>query len=1102
MPAIILIVADGIRDRDRALDEVGQRAFYQSEQASQQMARLAEGMRNVLLALAREPVIIRFEAREAEKRFTDLMGQFDHVVNLGLTDARGMVVASGIPVAGPVDLSDRLYVRRAIKDNTFVCGAYQRGRITGVETLNFAYPVRDDSGHPLGVVYAAVDLRYFERVFDGITLVPEGDIAVVDADGRILYSRLRMMHRLGELFPLPSGVPGISGSASSLSITGPDAIRRIYSVQAVNGIEGLQVLVGVPVREAVAAAGRALKRQLMLLGMVTLCIMALAWVFGGLFIARRVDALIRLADEIAAGNLVARSGMVGRRGELGRLAGSFDRMAARLQMRDDELRESRKKFQALFDYSPVPLALSNVDDNCFMDVNRAFTALFGFTREDVLGATAAQLGLVDVSQQQECLEILTARGSLSAHPLVFRSKSGAALHVVWSADIIRMDGRACILSSAVDVTDLRTAEDAVRRSDALLRSAINQSSAFTGLLDTTGRVVYANQTSLDFIGLDLEDVAGRWFWECPWWPDRESARKMLTAAMHDALAGTMFRAEVEHVDKNGTRRVFDFTLSPLTDPDGSVAYLIPEGLDVTETREISRQLRQEMHFTRLLVDTSPALIVAIDTDGKVMMMNRVMLELLEYGAEEVAGLDYVNTFVPERERADMRALFDCLAHNTATTVNCNSIVSKTGAMYLIEWHGQSVQSDNGRPDFFVGVGIDITARREAEQEREIIQLQLTQAQKLESVGRLAGGVAHDFNNMLGVILGHTDLALGNMSEDHALYKHLTEVRKAAARSVDLTRQLLAFARKQAIAPRVLDLNATIAGMLAMLQRLIGEDSELVWHPGAHVWPVRLDPGQIDQVLANLCVNARDAIAHTGTVTIATATAVLNEAYCADHAGFVPGEFVLLTVSDTGCGMDQLTMAQIFEPFFTTKEPDSGTGLGLATVYGIVKQNSGFINVYSEPGQGTRFSLYFRRHDDASDPHPVEQSGVQHPAGGSETILLVEDEAAILRMAAQMLEQQGYRVLTAGSPVEAMRIAAEHAGKIQLLLTDIIMPEMTGRDLADRLLSSYPELRCLFMSGYTADVIVHRGMLGGGAGFLQKPFSQQDLAARVRSVLDM
>jgi len=376
---------------------------------------------------------------------------------------------------------------------------------------------------------------------------------------------------------------------------------------------------------------------------------------------------------------------------------------------------------------------------------------------------------------------------------------------------------------------------------------------------------------------------------------------------------------------------------------------------------------------------------------------------------------------------------------------------------------------------------------------------LYQSQKIESVGRLAGGVAHDYNNMLSVISGYSELALAKLNPTDKLYGDLLEIRKAAVRSTDITRQLLAFARKQTIAPVVLDLNEVIEGMLKMLRRLIGEEVDLAWLPGTNLWPVKLDPSQVDQILANLCVNAYDAIIGVGKITIETGIATFDKDYCIYHPGFIPGEYVLLTISDDGCGMDRDTKAMIFEPFFTTKEVGQGTGLGLSTVYGIVKQNNGFIYVYSEPGKGTTFRIYLTR-----DTSPALDAFMETPAdipkGHGEIILIVEDEVSILKLAKRILQNLGFNPMTAESPGEALSLVKDRTVEIDLLITDIVMPEMNGKELSLQLRKIYPGLKTLFMSGYTANVIAHRGILDEDVNFIQKPFSTRDLATKIDGIL--
>jgi PAS domain S-box-containing protein len=394
---------------------------------------------------------------------------------------------------------------------------------------------------------------------------------------------------------------------------------------------------------------------------------------------------------------------------------------------------------------------------------------------------------------------------------------------------------------------------------------------------------------------------------------------------------------------------------------------------------------------------------------------------------------------------------------------------------------------------------DITERVLAEQERERLQNRLLQSQKMESVGRLAGGVAHDFNNMLGVILGHTELAMKQVGPHSPLHADLQEILKATQRSAALTRQLLAFARRQTVAPKVLDLNETVAGMLNMLRRLIGEDIHLSWTPGESLWSVRIDPAQIDQIFANLCVNARDAISGVGKIRIKTKNVVLDDSFCRKHAGALPGEYVMMAVSDDGCGMEKETLDSLFEPFFTTKDVGIGTGLGLATVYGIVRQNNGFIWVVSKPKEGATFKIYFPRSQETADR---EDAATNHVASrGTETVLLVEDEAAILNLGKTVLERLGYRVLPARTPGEALAAAERHKEPIHLLVTDVIMPEMNGKELKTRIQKLKTDIKVLFISGYP-DAVIGRGILERDVSFLQKPFTIDSLANKVREVLDM
>jgi PAS domain S-box-containing protein len=521
--------------------------------------------------------------------------------------------------------------------------------------------------------------------------------------------------------------------------------------------------------------------------------------------------------------------------------------------------------------------------------------------------------------------------------------------------------------------------------------------------------------------------------------------------------------------------------------------------NVTDRKRAEDELRASESRFRHYFEL-PLIGFAITSPGKGWIeANDKLCEILGYSREELYRLTWAD-LTPGEDLAEEEAVYGRILKGEAGSHTLEKrYLRKDGTVIHAMVSSICVRKPDGAADYFVALVQDITDRRRAEEEREMLQAQLAQAQKMESVGRLAGGVAHDFNNMLGVILGHAELAMRGVDRSHPVFDRLQQIHKAAERSADLTRQLLAFARKQTVAPRVLDLNETVEGMLKMLRRLIGEDIDLVWLPGKNLKPVWVDPSQIDQILANLCVNARDAIGDRGKVTIETGNVVFDETGCAGHAGCVPGDYVMLAVSDDGCGIDREILDRLFDPFFTTKGVGKGTGLGLATVYGIVKQNEGCIDVRSETGRGSTFRIYLPRSQGKAEQLREDES-TETTAPGHETILLVEDEAAVLDMCRIMLESLGYRVLSAATPGEAMRIAREHAGEIHLLMTDVVMPEMNGRDLAKNILTLYPNIKRLFMSGYTADVIAHRGILDEGVHLIQKPFDMRTLAARLRGAM--
>ncbi len=598
----------------------------------------------------------------------------------------------------------------------------------------------------------------------------------------------------------------------------------------------------------------------------------------------------------------------------------------------------------------------------------------------------------------------------------------------------------------------------------------------------TGKVVDVNPFLIELLGYTYDSLCGKFIWEL--------------GIFKDILAS---RAAFNSLQKNKYIRYEDL---PLESRDGqpidvefvSNVYLVDNTKVIQcNIRDITKRKRDEAERKQLLaaIEQAGEPIVMTDAQGIIQFVNPAFERTTGYTREEAIGQ---NPHILKSGNQDR--LFYSNLWNTISSGRTwqGRMVNKRkdGSLFTEESTISPVVDGAGRIVNYVAVKRDITAHLQ-------MTAQFQQAQKMEAVGLLAGGVAHDFNNMLNVVLGYAELVMNKLGPDHLLHTDLEEIFKAAKRSEDITRQLLAFARKQAIIPVVLDLNQSVDTMLKMLRRLIGENINLTWKPGKGPCLVKMDPVQIGQILANLCVNAKDAIVDVGKVSIETGKAVFDETYCAHHAGFLAGDYVLLSVSDNGCGMDKEIIAHIFEPFFTSKEMGRGTGLGLSTVYGVVKQNNGFINVYSEPGRGTSFKIYFPRYTGpAVDAQP--ERIVEIPRGHGETILVVEDEPALLTLDKRMLEELGYHVLTAGTPDEAIELAGKHASEIHLLITDVIMPEMNGQDLAVRLQSICSGIKILFMSGYTADIITHKGILDNEVNFIQKPFSMKGLALKVRDTI--
>ncbi len=563
---------------------------------------------------------------------------------------------------------------------------------------------------------------------------------------------------------------------------------------------------------------------------------------------------------------------------------------------------------------------------------------------------------------------------------------------------------------------------------------------------------------------------------------------------------------LENYHKDGSTRWMETIISGVRDNQGVLTGLYGVSRDITDRKRAEEALKESEQRYRMIVENVHDVIIIMDLNLKEKYRSPSVVQITGYSPEEITSIPLKEQIVPESyalvekvlaEELEKEFGEDPVDPNRSRTLELE-LYHKNGGTVWIEITGTFLRDNSGKPVDMLLSARDITESKKTEKEKDKLEKQLAQAQKMETVGRLAGGVAHDFNNMLSVILGYVDLAKLRLPKEHPVLKDIAEIEKAAIRSRDITRQLLAFSRKQIIEPKIIDLNELVDQTQRSLISLIGEDIDLKIIPGGNLWRVKFDPSQIEQILINLAVNARDAMLDGGKLTIETENVVLDDSYCENHDGFTPGHYVRLSVSDNGVGMDRETLPHIYEPFFTTKETGKGTGLGLATVYGIVKQNNSFINVYSEPGYGTTFNIYV---PSTTEGRETQKKSEEEPAAAGEgNILLVEDDPMVLEITKEMLESIGYGVVIAETPLDALALCEEHGASISMVITDVVMPAMSGKELRNKLAEKRPNIKVLFMSGYTADTIAHHGILDEGVHFLQKPFRLEDLARKVRELI--
>jgi PAS domain S-box-containing protein len=749
---------------------------------------------------------------------------------------------------------------------------------------------------------------------------------------------------------------------------------------------------------------------------------------------------------------------------------------------ENALRTSEEKFSKAFHSSPVSMCIVDVEKNSsFIEVNEAFQRTTGYSRDELIGRTSTEIGLYDNPQDLvESRKRLLSDGGYRDLEIRFRRKNGDILVGLISAEQMELGGKLCALAAAVDITERRRAQEALLESEELYRQLFDLESDVIVLGDRiSGRLLAVNAAATVLYGYDKNELLAM---------NRVDLSAEPEETVQSTVKGLAFIPLRWHRKKDGT--VFPVEIC------GAYFDLKGRQVFVSAIRDITTRLRMEEalkkseeKFFKAFHSNPAAITIADLTTRTYLEVNESFEEMMGFRSAETVGRTWTELSLwadpHDRDEAVAQLLREGRLRDREFRFR-----KKNGEMGSGILSADLIEID-GRPCTITAT-VDVTARLHLEG-------QLRQAQKLESVGRLAGGVAHDFNNLLTVINGYSDFVLGALNPADPLYSQVQQIKKAGERAARLTSQLLAFSRKQVVEPKSLNLNAVVNDAHQMLQRLIGEDIELNTRLDPLLGPVMADRGQIDQVIMNLVVNARDAMPTGGKLEITTRNVELDPAMAAANPEARPGKYALLSVHDTGTGIDDRTLPNIFEPFFTTKERGQGTGLGLSTAYGIIQQAGGWIDVQSELGRGATFQIYLPRADAAS-VRVAEQQQTPEAARGGETILVVEDSDETRTLTTTILSSYGYNILEAANGTEALSVEEKYTGEIHLLLTDVIMPGMNGKELSEQLRLRRPGIRILFTSGYPADVISRRGVLEKEIAYLPKPFTPNSLAAKVREIL--
>jgi len=1103
LPAAGIILYTGLQFREEMLEDARNGTLKLIDRIASEQQNLCSGAEQLMTALAQLPEVKGRDAAKVEPILRELRKLNPMYANILVADLKGVVWASAVPTKSPVVVADRRFFKNALEKGRLSSGEYILSRTTAKPGFNLAYPLKNDRGAAIGVISVGINIGQYREMLEPTEWPPGSNLVLIDHRGVVLFRALTPGSAVGTPYPadefkrIQQG-PG-SGTSTRAWVDGEQRISSYRKLRlAGEQTPYMYVTAGIPVAGAAREANSALLNSVALLTSFLLLACAGAVLIGKRAIVDRFKLLEDASLRLAAGDLGVRVSDLVAGGELGSLGKRFDSMAEELARREAEsqlAQEDRDRLISIMETTTDVVGLSSPQGE-LLYLNRAGRLLTGLGDRP---ASELRLGQLHPEWARE---------------LIFREAIPAAIREgVWEGEtaLLSADSREVPVSQVIlshrdargelshistimrDIRERKKVERELERRRNLLDETQKLARVGSWELNlASGRFIWSDEIFRIF-EIAPGDFGGtyRAFLDAVHPEDRERVQRTCQESVQD---DTPYQMEHRLLMPDGRMKIVQ-ERGETEFQDGEPVRTLGSVQDITELRAAAEAQRK----LACLVEMSRDFIGMAELGGEIIYLNRAGLDLVELESPREACSRTIGDFFHEESAQLARdSILPGLAAQGCWDGEAALRNFRTGEPIIVEMTLFTICDEAGRPMAYANVSRDLRERKAAQAEHDLLADQLIQAQKMESIGQLAGGVAHDFNNLLTPIFGYSELLKLDLGGNQAALAKTGHILKAAEKAKELVQQLLTFSRKQPLDMKTVDLGQVVSGFQGILRRTIRESIEIRLRLPEERYGIRADRNKIEQVIMNLAINAQDAIADCGVITIETAPVLLDDEYARQHTEVTPGSYLMLAVTDDGAGMDQTTRQRIFEPFFTTKGVGKGTGLGLATVYGIVRQHGGNLWVYSEPGVGTTFKCFFPLVDQVPESEPALAPDGVRLEGGRRTVLLVEDNAMVRGFVAELLTRQGFKVLVARDPRQALRLSADSG--FDLLITDVVMPYMTGLELYRKLSEHRPELKVLYMSGYTDQVIGRHALVDEGENFIQKPFAINEFARRVAALL--